>query len=311
MANVAITLIGLDRRTASLGLALKRYAAAPGARHTFTITGYDEDPFAVEAAEKLEAVDQVAKDPALALQNADLVYVAMPYHAVKTIFEVIGPVCKRGAVGASIIANSELIGDPRTTPDAASADLFDNATLALCAAPDCPPEAVALVSDLAALLGMKLRFMDAAEHDGAIAATEMLPLLLQLAVFESIQSSPGWSDLQHLTNAPFALATFRLGLEDPKDVAMLLNLNRDNNIRVLESVIAQAGEIITQLRTDEREILEDTFDHATKAYAMWEQARRGSKAAARNEPQMVAGPRLFGALPGLVRGRLNRKEDRK
>ncbi|HLY24851.1 MAG TPA: prephenate dehydrogenase/arogenate dehydrogenase family protein [Aggregatilineales bacterium] len=336
MAKVEVALIGLDRRTVSLGLALKAHAAKADARHSFTITGYDEDPFAVETAEKLGALDQVVSDPALAVRDANLVYVAVPYHALKTIFREIGPTCKRGGVvvdlaplkepsigwaketfkrdtdglyevylvGASVIANSELLGDPRTTADAASAELFENATLALGPAPDCPPDAVALVSDLSTLLNIKLRFMDPAEHDGAIAAMEALPLLLQLAMFESVKASPGWEDLQHLANSPFALGTFRLGLDDPKDAAQMLSLNRANNVRVLENLIAQAGEILEVLRTGDGDTLEVAFEHATEDYATWEQTRRASKMSLREQHQLTSpGLRLFGSLPGLIRGK--------
>ncbi len=343
MANVELSLVGLDRRTVSFALAVKRYAATPGARHTFTITGYDEDPFAVSTAEKLEAIDRVARDAAPAVENADLVMVAMPYHTVKLIFELIGTACKTGAVvvdfsplklpsidwaeqyfrrnadgrpevylvGATVVANSEAIDDPRTTPDAASADLFNNATLALSPAADCPPEAVALVSDLATLLGIKLRYMDAAEHDGVMAATEVLPLLLQLVTFQSIHGGSGWGDIQHLTNSTFTLATYRLALDNPKDVALLFSLNQANNLRVLEALIAESGKLLEILKNNDSKFLEASFEHASQNYSVWQQVRRGSKVTSGDEQHLKAGPRLFGALPGLIMGRGKRKDEEK
>src|SRR5260221_9991349 len=70
--------------------------------------------------------------------------------------------------------------------------------LVLSPAVNCPPEAIKFVSELAALLGLKLHFTDPAEHDGIIASMESLPLLMQLALFQTAngRSEEHTSELQ-------------------------------------------------------------------------------------------------------------------
>src|SRR5258706_2226901 len=98
MARVNVTLIGLQRMGASLGMALKRHSKGPDAQHEFVITGSDENRDMMKAASAMGAIDQEIRDPGNAVEKADIVIVSMPYSMVKDIFSIIGPVLKPGAV---------------------------------------------------------------------------------------------------------------------------------------------------------------------------------------------------------------------
>src|SRR5258708_19710352 len=91
MAVVNVSLIGLDRRSVSLALMLKEYSKRPEANHQFIITVNHDHGDEIEAASNLGAVDHDVQDQVTAVQNANLVVVAVPYHTVKDVVHNIAP----------------------------------------------------------------------------------------------------------------------------------------------------------------------------------------------------------------------------
>ncbi|MHB8747937.1 MAG: NAD(P)-binding domain-containing protein [Aggregatilineales bacterium] len=98
MATVNLAILGLGRLGASFGLALKRYAKTPGAKHQFVITGYDETYNVTQAARKAEAIDQEARNAGAAVAKADLVILAARYGLHDALYQAFGPDLKPGAV---------------------------------------------------------------------------------------------------------------------------------------------------------------------------------------------------------------------
>src|SRR5256885_4446798 len=102
MAQVNVTIIGLQPLGLSFGLAIKRLMKAPNAQHTFTITGSDEENDRIKAAHTMGAVDLAVRDPADSVEKADLVIMTSPYALTKDLFSVVGPTLKPGAVVADL-----------------------------------------------------------------------------------------------------------------------------------------------------------------------------------------------------------------
>src|SRR5690606_11765299 len=90
--------------------------------------------------------------------------------------------------------------------EAASADLFAGGLWALAPAPNCAPEALKLVADVARLLDAFPYFVDPAEHDGLTAVTEGLPALMACALLRAAAASPGWSETRKVAERSFATA---------------------------------------------------------------------------------------------------------
>ncbi len=86
MAQVNVTIIGLQQLGLSFGLAIKRLMKAPNAQHTFTITGSDEENDRIKAARTLGAIDQETRDPADSVAKADLVIMTSPYALTQRLF---------------------------------------------------------------------------------------------------------------------------------------------------------------------------------------------------------------------------------
>ena len=76
--HVIVSIIGLNRLSTSLALALKRYQGQPKAQHTFTITGSDERDSSMKVAQKLGALDRSERKPLKAAENADLIVMNAP-----------------------------------------------------------------------------------------------------------------------------------------------------------------------------------------------------------------------------------------
>ncbi len=341
MAQVNVTLIGLNRLNASFGLAMRKLAQVPNARHQFAVTGSDENRATLDKAKELGAIDQAIRNMDMAVENADLVFISMPFAVMRDVLKAISPVLKRGAVvvdlsllklpaiewadqyfrksadgqpeaflvGVTPVINPAYLSDPRTDIEAAQADLFDQGTLVLAPSPMCPPDAVRLVTDLAGLMGLKVHFMDPAEHDGLIASMEGLPLLLQVALFRTLSTSPGWGDLKRLSNPAFVLATYRLETDDAEDFGLSIEQNRANNVRVLESLVQTLNEMIGVLKTGDQLTIAELFSDSASKYAKWQNDRGRNKWGDEGELPRPEVPRIFGGLPGLLPSNKGKKQD--
>ena len=78
MANLNVAILGMNRTSASMGLALKRYTKK-GGKHKFNITGYDSVPETLKVAKKMGAVDKTESHADSAVKDADIVLMAVSY----------------------------------------------------------------------------------------------------------------------------------------------------------------------------------------------------------------------------------------
>jgi prephenate dehydrogenase len=337
MAQVNVALIGLDRLNGSFGLAIKHLSQTA---HQFTVTGSDEDRSVMDKAKELGAIDHATRDMDAAVENAELVFISMPYAVMIDIYAALGPVLKPGAVvvdlsllkqpsiewadkyfrkaadgqaqaylvGVTPVINPAYLNDPSSNLDGAKVDLFDDGTLIIAPSAVCSPDAVRLITDLAGLMNVKVHFMDPAEHDGLIAGTEGLPLLLQVALFRTLSTSPGWEDLKRLTNPAFVLATYRLETDTAEDFGLFIDKNRANNIRLLEALSQTLDEMIGVLRHGDQLTAGELFSDSATQYVKWEADRGRNKWV--DEGEMPRPPsRFFGGLGGMLIPSRGKKQD--
>ncbi len=273
--QVNVTIIGLDRLSASLGLAIKRYERRPKNEHQFTITGSDAKPNPLKAAERIGAVDRTDRAIDKALQNADVVIMNAPFGQLEAIYAAMGAEIKPGVVvldlallkqpaitwaerhfpkndqGAPlaylvgitpIISYSALYSGGIEVEDARE-DLFDGSEILIAPDPKCPGKAINLAEDMAGIVGGKPRFIDPAEHDGLIAATEGLPAVLGAGLFYMFQKSEGWTELRRLINPALALHIQNLRHQTDKDLLAFFTENRANLAQRLDTLIGTLDEI--------------------------------------------------------------------
>ena len=348
MANVNVTIIGMNRLGTSFGLAIRALNGKPDHKHTFKVTGCDKRAEKVRKAAELGALDAQQLDFEAAVQNADIVLLCAPYSETESVLALIGGALKAGAVvvdnaplkmpslawaeryllrdsdgdqqaylvGITPILNPSYLSLPDESPESGRADLFEDGVMIISPAPNCPPDAVQLVSDLSELLGVKVHFTDPAEHDSIAAGMEGLPLLLQLALFKTLHDSPTWNDAQWFGNPSFVLATYRLIESDPEALGALLYRNRQNLTHRLDALMEQLARLREMLQVEDELLIGELFQTAMNDYAEWHAARLRNKFS--TEPdvsdaadQARSSLSLFGAFVPNFRPRGKEKKSRK
>lgn len=322
--RIQITIVGLGLIGASFGLALKRHK-----RTDLFIVGHDKEPQAMAAAKERGAVDGSHWNLVAACAQADGILLALPAAAIPPTLEAIRQDLKPGCFlmdtatiktpileAARVLpAHVHFIGgnpiltrsDLRTAADA-TADLFENVAWALCPTSATLPEAVEAAADLVTLVGAKPFFLDAAEHDGLMAAVEGLPILLAAALTNALGGSPGWRELRRLAGSRFETAS-ALPAGEPGDVSADLAANRGNVLRWLEVLIAQLEEWRQDLATADDASLANRFVQADALRREWLAARASGEFEDRPPPTELPSywSRFFGrAAFGLASRRPGR-----
>lgn len=221
MAKPRVTIVGLGFIGTSLGLALQKI------KTDFEIVGHDKEHAQAGRAQQLGAVDRTDWNLISACEDAGLIILAVPVMAVKETFQALRPYLKADTVitdtastkqpvlqwaqellpsGVSFIGGDPLVGRVGST-ESARADLFEGALYCLVPTPAADPEAVQLITNLVAALGARPYFIDAPEHDGLVAATSHLPLLMPAGLLNAVAGSPAWRELRKLAAADFRNAT--------------------------------------------------------------------------------------------------------
>lgn len=332
MSNITVSILGLGRLGASIGLALRRYNADKGARHHFEVVGIDSRGAVEGAAQKMGAVDSTPRSVVDAVQNRDIVVLTLPYSETQAAYRAIGGELRPGAVvldlsplklpsikwaeshikadaymvGVTPILNPKYLFDGLDDVDHAAADLFDGGTLLLMPATNAPKDAVELSADFASVLGASSHFMDAGEHDGVSAATEGLPALLGLAIFRMLEKGGGWNDSQRLTNPAFGRQTHHLDDTHPDDLRDALYNNRQNLVTYIDQLQQTLFELRTVLEAGDRDALESALVDSAQAYQRWLSRRRRDKWEDSPEPIKSNASLMTGMMGGFLAGKLRK-----
>jgi prephenate dehydrogenase len=295
MATVSVGILGLGRVGASVALALRRYNERKDAQHQFEITPADLRAGIREDAAKVGLGDKIERDVFRAAQNRDVVVLALPYADVQAAYKNISPDLRPGAVvldmsplkqpslkwaAAHLSKENHLVGmtplfNPAYLFDGlddtlhARADLFDEGNMLLTPSASCVKEAVELASDFATILGSTPHFVDPAEHDSLIAATEGLPGVIGAAAFYLACKNRGWSDAQRFTNPAFGRLTRALHDTHPDDLRDFWLNNRENLVRETDRMLEALTSFRNLLAQNDRAALEAALGEASEAYSAW------------------------------------------
>ena len=303
MANVAIGILGLGRIGSSVALALKRYNASKDAKHTFDITVSDSRAGVREDAQKQGIAPKIARNLFDAAENKDIVVLALPYAEVQAAYEVIGPLLRPGTVvmdtaplkqpslewaSKSLTSEAHMVGlTPILNPkylfegvddtEYAREDLFDKGSMLLMPSVTCIKDAVELAVDFATLLGATPHFVDPAEHDGLVAATDGLPALLGVAAFYMLHKRQGWGDTQRMTNPAFGLLTHHLYDTHPDDLRDTWLNNRDNVLRYLDDMLVTLRSFRQIIAENDQAALETAVIESSEEYSRWINRRHNAR----------------------------------
>ncbi len=281
-----VTIVGLGLIGSSIGLALRK------AGMTSAIIGHDPGQGVANEAKRIGAVDKTDRNLISACEKSDLVILATPIRGIEESLKVLGPNLRPGSVvldtasikepvmawaaaslpehvhfvGGNPIPNRALRG--KWGVESARADLFEGGIFCLVSAPTANAEAIQLVSGMASFLGMKPLYMDAAEHDGLLAAVEHLPTLLSLAMLETVIDQPAWCELRKVAGPAFESSTV---LVTANSVAHsdLSVLNKDNVVRWIDELSASLASLREVLSAGDVDPLDDRLLHALEERQKW------------------------------------------
>jgi len=309
METRTITIIGLGRTGASIGLALKQ------SQLDVTIIGHDADSDAMAQVKELGAVDETQRRLVPAAAGGDIVIIAIPAPEVEGVLQAIGADVQEHAlvldlsnlkgsgeswaerylerghfVGASPVLAADALEGVARGIAGARADLFRDSVWCVMPSPTADPKAVETAVNLGRLLGAKPFFLDAAEFDSLVQGVETAPGLLAAAMFRAVTNAAGWRDMLRFAGASFARSTE--GLRQGEEVAHLALHDQAATLRWLDALLEELHAVRGWVADGDRErltaLLHDLNDQRERwlferAENDWEEV-----------PQQDAGP------PGLV-----------
>ena len=257
--------------------------AARGRRLVDTVVGVARSQSTLTSALECGAADEVTHDPAAAVAEADLVYIATPVGATDRVMAAIAPALKpdalvtdAGSTKLSVVALAEqhlggncvfigghpMAGSEQDGVAAARADLFAGRTYFLTPTPDTPGAHLSRLRGLAEGIGATVAIADAAEHDRMVAATSHLPHLVAAALCGSLADlSPTTGDLGAFVGSGVRDAT-RIAKGSPEMWRDILLDNCEHVTAALEEFSVQVARYVQAMRAGDGVALEDLLSAA-------------------------------------------------
>ena len=243
-----IAIIGLGQIGASIGMDLRTKLP------DIEIVGHDIEPSTAGVARKRGAVDAVSYSLPGAVEDASIVFLAVPVTAMKDVMGAIGPALSSGTIvtdtastkvdvlgwaeellprHVDFIGGHPLAGVETPGVDGAQSGMFEGATYVVIPFAQAASSAVKTVVDLVTLLGAKHYFMDPNEHDGLVAAVSHLPIALSITLMRSVSSSPSWREMAGLAAGSFRDVS-RLASGSPAMHHGIFSTNRESVLRWID-----------------------------------------------------------------------------
>lgn len=323
MKTENVTIIGMERIGASIGMALKQSSLG------LTIIGHDPDPGLMQEAKKQNAIDVEERNIRQAAAKADILILAVRVSELEETLQLIGEdvqahtlivdlsrlkaagmewagkYLKQGHyVGAYPVLAAASLTDGYEGIENASPDLFHDSVFCLMPSPKVDPEAVETAINLGAILGATPYFLDAAEYDNLIQGIETVPGLMAVALFSAIHKAKGWRDMLRFADSTFAQTT--LPLRRAADITQLALNDKEATLRWLEALLEELKEVRRWIYEGDAETLGAILERLSIEREKWLRERE------ENEWIEVKSPNVeIGGFAQQVLGGLGRKRGQK
>lgn len=244
----------------------------------------------LELAMQRGLIDQIADDPATAVADADLVFLATPVSTMSELFQTLAPAlphdclltdagstkqdviaAARAGLGARVarfVPGHPIAGAETSGATAARAGLFQHKPVILTPLEENRPEDVDAIEALWTACGAKVAHMDAVEHDGVFAAVSHLPHLAAFALMEELASRSRAEVYFRYAGAGFRDFT-RIAGSHPEMWRDISLANSAALLGELDAYIAKLGEIRALIEKGDGGNLEELFERARAARQNW------------------------------------------
>lgn len=288
--SVQITIIGLGRIGASLGLALAAH------KDKVTTLGHDKDFGLERLAEKNGVVQKTNHNLPSAVKHANVVVLAIPTHQVRETLGYIKEDLKKGTVvvdttpikvevaawaeeilpqgvhyvGLVPAISPDFLHETGTGQDSAKGDLFSRSIFLLSAPQGTPGDALQLISGLVGLTGATVMIADVAESDGLMSSAHLLPQFVSAALLRATNGQAGWQEVRKLAGHLYYAATSAFtGQDDVAALHMQAMHTRENLIQKLNSMITSLLELRDDLEEADEKALKEHLQNAQTVRQNW------------------------------------------
>lgn len=291
MKAQTITVIGLGRTGASVGMALK------ASNLDVTIIGHDKDNDVAKRAEEAGAIDSRQWRLVRAAAEGDIIIISVPDAELEGVLQAIGQDLKEHTlvlalggmkgkgqrwadkylqaghfVGAMPVLAATALTDGTPGLAGARADLFHDSLFCLMPSPMADPKAVETAVNLGTVLGAKPFFLDADEYDNLVLGVETVPGLLAAALFATVTGASGWRDMLRFANLPFAQAA--LPLRDDASLALRALNDQAATLHWLDALLANLQAIRQRVAEGDAEQLAAYLQKLSMDRDRWLHERR-------------------------------------
>lgn len=277
-----VAIIGLGLIGGSVGLAIRTAKAAQ------QVAGYDLGKGVSDRASKIGAIDQPYNALADAVRGAELIILATPVGAMRSLLQDIAPVASPGSVitdvastkmqviswaeeflptTVSFVGGHPMAGREISGVESASATLFQNRIYCLTPTKRTPSNALTKVSKLIEVLGARVRFMEPAEHDGQVAGVSHLPFVASAVLMNTVAESAAWGDASLLAASGFRDMT-RLASGSPEMYRDICLTNGEALTRWLGEYIRELAKIRDQIADHDSNVVQ-IFAKAQQSREQW------------------------------------------
>lgn len=271
-----VCIAGIGLIGGSFGLALREKGLAR------RVVGLARREETCTAALKLGAVDEATTDFAVAVRDADLIFLASPVGQIKPLCEQFAPLLKDGAIvtdagstkagivgdcekifagKATFIGGHPMAGSERTGVENASASLFEKAVWILTPTAATPTAAVNKMVQLVEALGARPLILGADQHDNLLAVTSHLPHITAAALVHLFTQTPDIA--KHLVAGGWRDST-RIAAGSPEMWRDICLANAPEIIKSTDEMIAQLTEFRDMVQRPDGEKLKCWFEEAAR-----------------------------------------------
>jgi prephenate dehydrogenase len=254
------------------------------------IVGVGRSAGNLEEALRLGVIDRVAADAASAVQDADLVLLAVPVGQMAAVMASISQhlsaqavVTDAGSTKCDVVALAHqhlpghlarfvpahpIAGAEKSGAAAASAELYRGRNVVVTPLPEIDSAAVRTVCALWEACGAAVREMTPQAHDEVFAAVSHLPHLLAFALVEDIATRSNSEELFSYAASGFRDFT-RIAGSSPEMWRDICMANRTALLKELGVYQAQLDRLRAMLDQADGAALERVFSHASEARNRW------------------------------------------
>lgn len=240
----------------------------------------------LELAFELGVIDGCTRDPAVAVRDADMVFVAVPLGAMGPTFErirdALAPdaiITDGGSVKGSVVADAirvfgavpprfvpghPIAGTERSGVGASFPELYRQRRVILTPLADTDPAALARVQWMWETVGAEVSLMDVAHHDEILAATSHLPHMLAFGLVDALTRLGSNDEVFRYAAGGFRDFT-RIASSSPEMWRDICIANADSLSAMLARFSDELTDLAATIRRGDGEHLLEIFSRAKAA----------------------------------------------